>query len=80
MEEIDEESLEYARQFKKKLRFEPGQIVYLKSDLQFKCPMVIIRFIIHDDWGDYVCQWSTSQRAIETNFFWDKALTYGKIQ
>ena len=79
MEEIDENSLEWARKFKKYLRFEPGNLVYLKSDVKRKCPLVVVRLWLHDDEYDYVCTWSTSQQEIKQDTFLDKILQNGNI-
>ncbi len=74
-EEIDENSLEWAKKFKKYLRFDVGQIVYLKSDLKKKCPMVVSTIAIFDDYNDYYCEWTTSQLNVECQQFKDKVLT-----
>lgn len=74
-EDFDENSLEYARNFKPKLRFDIGEIVYLNSDLKRKNPLTIAGFLIFDDCDDYVVSFSTSQRTIERAFFKDKCLT-----
>jgi len=74
MAEIDENSLEYARKFKPKLRFDIGAVVYLNSDLKKKCPLVICKIFPTDDDYDYLCEWSTSQKEINRDFFFDKVL------
>ena len=74
MEEIDENSLEYQRKFRKHLRFDVGKIVYLASDSKLKCPMVVIGFYTFDSEFDYICQWITSQRELKQNAFLDKIL------
>ncbi|MEI6141861.1 MAG: hypothetical protein WCP85_21495 [Mariniphaga sp.] len=74
-EEIDENSLEWAKKFKKYLRFDVGDVVYLKSDLKRKCPMVVSTIAIFDDYHDYYCDWTTSQLNVESRSFKDKALT-----
>ncbi len=73
--EVDENSLEYARHFKPKLRFDVGDTVYLKSDLKKQCPMTIKRILVFDDDNDYVICWATSQKNIETGVFTDKVMT-----
>jgi len=73
--EIDENTLEFARKFKKKLRFDSGQIVYLLSDVKKKCPMVIEKFWLHEDDFDYVVIWTTSQKELKVGMFLDKILT-----
>lgn len=75
MEEIDENSLEWARKFKKKLRFDIGDIVYLKSDLKQKCPMCITQFEIDETRWDYYCEWLNSQNKKDGSSFLDKVLT-----
>lgn len=78
MVEIDENSLEWMKKFKKYLRFDVGQLVYLKTDLKKKCPMVVVRILnfnlIEDD---YQCQWITTQKELKTETFIDKTLTDG---
>lgn len=76
MEEIDENSLEFARKFKKFLRFDVGEIVYLKSDLKKKCAMHVMKimFLNRDDDDDYYCEWMTSQKEVKRDGFLDKCL------
>ncbi len=74
MDEADENSLEYAQQFKRKLRFDLGDTVYLKSDIKKKCPMTIAKILIFDDDDDYVLTWATSQKTIERQSFPDQIL------
>lgn len=73
--QVEQENLEFARFFKKYLRFEIGDIVFLKSDSKRKCPMSVSGFFIHDADHDYVCSWATSQKDIKRAFFKDKELT-----
>jgi hypothetical protein len=77
MEEIDENSLEWAKRFKKKLRFDVGQLVFLKSDIKKKCPMVVSSFLIASDDYDYCCTWMTTQKERKTDCFVDKILVDG---
>jgi hypothetical protein len=77
MKDTDEMSLDYARDFKKHLRFEIGQLVYLKADLKRKCPMVVNAFLITSDDYDYACTWMTSQKERVTDVFIDKILVDG---
>ena len=74
MNEIEENSLEWAKQFKQKLRWDIGEIVYLRSDLKKKCPMTISKILTLDPDEDYVCTWSTSQKDIISEVFRDKVL------
>ena len=74
IDEIDENSLEFARNFKKKLRFDVGDLVYLKSDLKKKCPMTVIKIVIFCDDDDYYCEWMTSQKELHREGFLDKGL------
>lgn len=74
-EEFNENSLAYAKNFKKYLRFDAGDIVYLKSDTKRRCPMQVKKILILDDDDDYTCIWSTSQKNIERGFFTDMLLT-----
>jgi len=72
--ESNENSLAYAKHFKKYLRFDSGDTVYLKSDTKKKCPMQVKKILILDDDDDYVCVWATAQKNIERGFFTDKIL------
>lgn len=72
--EIDENSLEYAKSFKKWLRFDVGEVVFIISDTKRKCPMTVSKILIFDEDSDYVLFWATSQKTIERNFFSDKTL------
>ncbi|HPT21942.1 MAG TPA: hypothetical protein PLR88_08365 [Bacteroidales bacterium] len=64
-----------ARAIKPHLRFDIGDIVYLKSDLKKKCPMTVMGFITMDDYFDYSVSWMNSQRVQERSLFHDKSLT-----
>ena len=72
-DEIDENCLAYARFFKKTLRFDVGQIVYLKSDRQRKNPMVIYGYDLFNSTQDYWCMW-ISKKHQETMGYLDKIL------
>lgn len=63
--------------FKKGLRFDIGDVVFLKSDLKQKTPMVIHGFLSLSlsDMGDYVCACQNSRKELVKQFFWDKQLT-----
>ncbi|MCL4483234.1 MAG: hypothetical protein M1445_11630 [Bacteroidetes bacterium] len=74
MEEIDEDSLEWARKFKKKLRFQIGAVVYLKSDESKKCPMTVTGFELFEQEYDYFCSWVKANKGIESSSFLDKTL------
>jgi hypothetical protein len=75
-EEPDENSLSYAQSFKKhSLRFDIGEVVYLKSDLKRKCPMTICLFEINETKWDYQVEWMNSQNKREYASFLDKVLT-----
>ena len=71
----DENTLDFALKFKKHLRFEIGDVVYLISDLKKKCPMVVVDFQIFNSEWDYVCRWTTSQLDMKQDGFLDKILT-----
>ncbi len=74
-EEIDENSLEYARRFKPKLRFDVGDTVYLKSDIKRKCPMTIYYVNWDKDNGyDYYLNWISSQKEVKSIEVPDKTL------
>lgn len=74
-EDPDETSLDFAKYYKKHLRFEIGAVVYLKSDLKKKCPMTVTIFDIGDRRWDYQCEWMNSQSKRECSSFLDKVLT-----
>lgn len=74
-DELNENSLAYAKNFKKYLRFDAGDIVYLKTDTKRRCPMQVKKILILDDDDDYTCIWSTAQKNIERGFFTDMLLT-----
>lgn len=74
MEEIDENSLDWARKFKKKLRFDIGDIVYLKSDESKRSPMTITGFELFEQEYDYFCSWVKSNKSIGSGDFIDKTL------
>jgi hypothetical protein len=74
-DDTNENSLAYAKNFKKYLRFDVGDIVYLKSDIKKRCPMQVKKILILDDDDDYTCIWATAQKNIERGFFTDKLLT-----
>jgi len=78
MEATNENSLKWMKNFKKYLRFDVGQLVYLKSDIKKKCPMVVVRILNIDSMeDDYQCQWYTTQKELKTDTFIDKTLTDG---
>ena len=72
--EIDENSLEYAKKFKKYLQFDLGETVFIKSDKKKKVPMTITKILFLDDSDDYVVTWLSSQKTIERDFLSDKTL------
>lgn len=72
--EIDENSLEYAKCFKKYLRFDLGEIVFIKSDKKKKVPMTVTKILMLDEEEDYVVSWLSSQKTIERDFLSDKTL------
>lgn len=63
-----------AKALKPYLRFDIGDVVFLKSDLEKACPMVIVGVIAMDDDVDYAVTWTNSQRTQERAMFPDKAL------
>lgn len=74
MDEIDEHSLEWAKKFKKKLRFDIGDVVYLKSDESKKCPMTVTRIEIFEQSYDYNCFWLKTNKSFLEADFLDKLL------
>ncbi|MGD9928885.1 MAG: hypothetical protein AB7U05_02600 [Mangrovibacterium sp.] len=70
-----ENSLEFAKQFKRKLRFDLGDTVFIKSDTKKKCPMTVAKILIFDEDDDYLLTWATSQKTIERQSFPDQVLT-----
>lgn len=73
-EETDDNSLAFARNFKPKLRFDVGDIVYLRSDIGRKCPMVIYFIENFEKIYDYRTEWLNSQKTREFGEFGDKQL------
>jgi uncharacterized protein YodC (DUF2158 family) len=71
-------SLIEAKAIKPHLKFDIGDVVFLKSDTKKTCPMTITGFIIMDDDNDYVLSWMNSQKVQEKSFFPDRALTNEK--
>jgi len=61
------------RIFKPELRFNIGDVVYLKSDVKRKTPMTIVNYD-PDDVCDYVLKYLTSQKMLETSYLADAAL------
>lgn len=74
MEDIDENGLQWARGFKKKLRFDIGDVVYLNSDVSKKCPITIMRIEVFDTAYDYDGSWIKSSKNIDNGLFLDKTL------
>jgi hypothetical protein len=74
-EDGDENSLEFARDYKSYLRFDLGDTVYLKSDLKKKCPMTVVAIFWDYPDADYRVNWMTSQKTVESATFFDKVLT-----
>lgn len=70
-----EQNLQFAKYHKRYLRFDLGDIVFIKTDEKFKCPMIIKKILIFDEDDDYICLWTTSQLTIDQKFFTDKILT-----
>jgi hypothetical protein len=71
---LDENSLEFAKFHKKHLRFDIGDVVWLKSDLKKRCPMCITHIEIFERYYDYNCEWLTSQNTKGYGSFLDKTL------
>lgn len=72
--EINENTLKWARGFKPFLRFDYGDVVYLKSDIKKKWPMTIWAIIWDQDDPDYIATWLNSQGTKEQSGFLDKML------
>ena len=62
------------RIFKPELRFNIGDVVYLKSDVKRKTPMTITNYDDPQDVSDYVLKYLTSQKVLETVFLADSVL------
>jgi len=73
-EEMDTNCLSYAKCFKKNLRFEVGQLVYLRSDNLRKNPMVIYGYDLFNNTQDYWCMWISKKHQQETMGYLDKIL------
>lgn len=63
------------RVFKPKLKFNIGDIVYLKSDLKRKTPMTITAYYSPEDGNDYHCKWMNSQSSVEGMGLNEKTIT-----
>ena len=74
-EETDENTLKFALNFKKHLRFDLGDIVYLRSDTTRKTAMVVSGFHLFDQDDDYTCTWINSDKELRSETFKDKILT-----
>ena len=74
MEEINENSLEWARKFKKYLRFDVGDIAYLKSDLKKTCPLLIEEIFSDSNYEDYRVIVLKSAKKISRECLFDKTL------
>lgn len=70
----DENSLEWARGFKPFLRWDYGDVVYIKSDWKKKNPMVIYEIVWAFNDIDYRLTWLNSQGTKEHASFLDKML------
>jgi len=73
-EEINENSLEYAKQFKHYLRFDLGDVVFHKSDWSKKTPMTIDAIFPYAENYDYRIQWLTSWKNMERATCLDRSL------
>jgi hypothetical protein len=76
--EVDqtENTLEYARCFKKKLRFDIGETVFLKSDEKQEISLTVSKFEIQDTSYDYVVSYiHPKKKIVMRDFFLDKVLT-----
>ena len=63
-----------AREMKPHLRFNPGDVVFFKTDGECKNPM-LIKSLLDGTWDeDYVCTWFDSQKIMHSEFFFDHAL------
>ena len=76
--EVDQEenTLAFAKCFKKKLRFNIGETVFLKSDKKKEIELMISKFELFDTDYDYVCTYvHPKKKIIMRDFFLDKVLT-----
>lgn len=75
-EDQDENSLDFARHFKKKLRFDVGETVFLVSDKKREVAMTVSKIEIFYTEYDYVCTYvHPKKRIIVNDCFIDKILT-----
>ena len=74
MEENIENSLLWARKFKKYLRFDVGNVVYLASDLKKTCPMTIEKIFPESEDEDYRAIYQKSAKNISNICLIDKSL------
>lgn len=76
VEDEFEHTLKYARCFKKKLRWEIGQIVYLRSDKNKECGLTIHHYNLFDSEYDYVVSYIHPKKKIPVReFYLDQLLT-----
>lgn len=77
MEEFDEfteTTFESAKKIKSYLRFQIGVVVYLKSDIKRKCPLVISDYYLDSNNEDYHVWWTTTQKTMDSISVRDKML------
>lgn len=73
----DENTLAFAKNFKKNLRFEAGETVFLKSDTKREFTLMIEKFELFDNSYDYVVTYiHPKKKIIMRDFFVDKVLTH----
>lgn len=74
-EDQDENCLAYALNFKKRLRYDVGETVFLISDTNREVALTISKIEIFDKDFDYVCTYvHPKKRIILRDFFIDKIL------
>jgi hypothetical protein len=69
-----QEEQEWVIKSKPYLRFRPGDLVYLKSDLKKTNPMVIVELLDISFDEDYSAQWFDRNNTMQGNIFCDYTL------
>jgi len=57
----------------KGLKYNIGDVVYLRSDINFVVPMTIVGYSVSES-NDYVLRWLNSQKKLDQNGFPEVAL------
>lgn len=63
-----------AKAIKPHLRFKVGDVIYLNSDVERKCPMTITRYVLYEDETDYTVSFLDLNNLVDLRYFADKCL------